>query len=169
MEALGAMTQLAMRMQPALAHMHLRKPDQGQLSIQDRASIFANACSPQAGNSSPTITTLELPNESEHQPEVKKLRRDLDSLTKQVDQQAEQIANQTATMTALQNPPRYQQKNPKQRRWQQHTQILWFKSSSTKWEALQTMTGCPRRLSDPGSNQGHLQDSNSKKGARAYV
>ena len=48
-EALGAMSQLAMRMQPALAHMQLRKPDQGQLSIQDRASIFANACSPQAG------------------------------------------------------------------------------------------------------------------------
>ena len=101
MEALGAMTQLAMRMQPALAHMQLRKPDQGQLSIQDRASIFANACSPQAGNSSPTITTLELPNESEHQPEVKKLRRDLDSLTKQVDQQAEQIANQTAKIDSI--------------------------------------------------------------------
>ena len=101
MEALGAMTQLAMRMQPALAHMQLRKPDQGQLSNQDRAKLFAIDCSPQAGNSSPTITTLELPNESEHQPEVKKLRRDLDSLTKQVDQQAEQIANQTAKLDSI--------------------------------------------------------------------
>ena len=101
MEALGAMTQLAMRMQPALANMQLRKPDQGQISIQDRASIFANACSPQAGNSSPTITTLERPNEPEHQPEVKKLRRDLGSLTKQVDLQAEQIANQTAKIDSI--------------------------------------------------------------------
>ena len=94
MEALGTMTQLALHMQPAMAHMQLRKPDQGQLSIQDRASIFANACSPQAGNSSPTI--LELSNDTEQQPEVKKLRRDLDGLTKQVNEQAEQLANQSA-------------------------------------------------------------------------
>ena len=101
LEAFGTMTQLALRLQPALAQMQTRKPDRGQLSIQDRTSMLANAYSPQAGTSPRTTPILDLSNDSEQQPEIKKLRRDLDGLAKRVDQQAEQIVHQTAKIDSI--------------------------------------------------------------------
>ena len=46
LEAFGTMAQVAMRLQPALSQLQLRKPDQGQLSIQDRTGLLATAYSP---------------------------------------------------------------------------------------------------------------------------
>ena len=51
LEAFGTMTQMALRLGPALAQMQNRKPEHGQLSIQDHSSMLANAFSPQASTS----------------------------------------------------------------------------------------------------------------------
>ena len=100
LEAFGTMTQLALNLQPTLAQMQTRKPEQGQLSIQDRTSMLANAYSPQAGTP-PHPITLDLSNDPTPQPAILKLRSDLDGLAKQVDQQADKIAQQSAKIDSI--------------------------------------------------------------------
>ena len=46
LEAFGTMAQVAMRLQPALSQLQPRKPDQGQLSIQDRTGLLASYMRP---------------------------------------------------------------------------------------------------------------------------
>ena len=60
LEAFGHMTQLALTLQPTLTQLQTRKPEQGQLSIQDRTSMLANAYSTQAGSLLPSTLWIRI-------------------------------------------------------------------------------------------------------------
>ena len=101
LEAFGTMTQMALRLGPALAQMQNRKPEHGQLSIQDHSSMLANAFSPQPNTSPTRAPAQDLSPDSEQQPELKKMRRELDGLTQRVDRQGEQLVHQTAKIDSI--------------------------------------------------------------------